>query len=410
MATPQQYGAVGDGITDDSAAFQAAMNAVYNSGGAGGGVVFVPAGNYAFSNNITIPTGVTLHGDWKDWLKSGGGLVGTTFKVYQGAGLTNGTPFITMSGSTALRDVNIWYPNQNAASIVGYPFSIGLDSDCVVQNVGLVNSYQGIETFNGGSKHILRTVIGSPLYKGIDLDQIFDVCHAEDIRFSPDVWVNSGVSNAPVSGGPHATWMRANGTAMRLLRVDGEMCMDTFISGYRHQWKSRRSLLFRRGQQLRHGIAGAKYARRVRADVREFHSRWRHRRQPHQHGGQRQRDVRSLPDHWAQWSGGHLNRKQLAFLDAISKLHDFQRASAYRAGRVQRGEFDVARQHAMRAGRERDAGGFHGLHFQSDHQSGEQRQCQQSAGERATGHFERDTDDLLDQCGQQFSIATGREN
>jgi hypothetical protein len=233
VATPQQYGAVGDGITDDSAAFQAAMNAAYNSGGSGGGVVFVPAGNYAFFNNITIPTGVTLHGDWKDWIKSGGGLVGTTFKVYQGASQTNGTPFITLSGSTALRDVNIWYPDQDAANIVGYPFSIGLDDDCVVQNVALVNSYQGIKTFNGGSKHILSTIIGSPLYKGIDLDQIFDVCHAEDIRFSPDVWVNSGVTNAPVPGGPHAMWMRANGTAMRMRRVDGEMCMDTFISGYK---------------------------------------------------------------------------------------------------------------------------------------------------------------------------------
>ncbi len=232
VATPQQYGATGDGITDDSGAFQAAMNAVYNSGGAGGGVVFVPAGNYAFYNNITIPTGVTLHGDWMDWTRSGGGLVGTTFKVYYGASQTNGTPFISLNGSTALRDVNIWYPNQNPASIVGYPFSIGVNDDCVVQNVVLVNAYQGIETYNGGSKHILSTIIGSPLYKGIDLDQIFDVCHAEDIRFSPDVWAESGVTNAPAAGSAYAAWMRANGEAMRLLRVDGEMCMDTYISGY----------------------------------------------------------------------------------------------------------------------------------------------------------------------------------
>ncbi|HEV2692577.1 MAG TPA: glycosyl hydrolase family 28-related protein [Verrucomicrobiae bacterium] len=231
VATPQQYGAVGDGITDDSGAFQAAMNAVYNSGGAGGGVVFVPAGNYAFYQNISVPTGVIVHGDWKDWTKSGGGLVGTTFKVYHGAGLTNGTPFITLNNSTALRDVNIWYPNQNAAAITGYPFTIQLGGDSVVQNVALVNSYQGV--VGGGDKHILRTVIGSPLYRGIALDQIFDVGHAEDIRFSPDIWSASGLSNAPAFGGPHATWMRANGTALRMLRVDGEMCMDTFISGYK---------------------------------------------------------------------------------------------------------------------------------------------------------------------------------
>ena len=230
LATPQQYGAVGDGITDDSGAFQAAMNAVYNAGGAGGGVVFVPVGNYAFREPLTIPTGVTLHGDWQDWTRTGGPLVGTTFKVYFGAGQSNGTPFITLEHSTALRDVNIWYPDQNATNITSYPFSIQVGSDAVVANVALVNSYQGVTS--GGDKNILRTVAGSPLALGMQMDQIFDVCHAEDIRFSPDLWPQAGVTNAPAVGGPQAAWMRANGTGMRLLRVDGEMCMDTFISGY----------------------------------------------------------------------------------------------------------------------------------------------------------------------------------
>ncbi len=231
VATPQQYGAVGDGITDDSAAFQSAINAVYNSGGSGGGVVFVPTGNYAFFNNITVPTGVTLHGDWTDWTKSGGGLAGATFKVYLGAGLTNGTAFITMSQASTLRDINIWYPNQNAANIVGYPFTVALSGDCVLKNVVLVNSYQGIQAANG-DRHILSTVIGTPLYLGANVDTIYDICHAEDIRFSPDVWANSGLSNAPAAGGAYATWMRANGTGMRMVRVDGDLCVDTYISGY----------------------------------------------------------------------------------------------------------------------------------------------------------------------------------
>lgn len=229
-ATPQQYGAVGDGATDDSAAFQAAMNAVYNSGGSGGGVVFVPAGNYAFYTNLFIPTGVTVHGDWRDWTRTGGPLIGTTFKVYTGAGQASGTPFITMDHSTALRGVNIWYPDQNAASITAYPFTVQVGADSVVANVALVNSYQGV--VSTGDKNILRTLAGSPLRLGIQMDQIFDVCHAEDVRFSPDIWPMAGLTNSPAAGGAHAAWMRANGEGMKLLRVDGEMCFDTFISGY----------------------------------------------------------------------------------------------------------------------------------------------------------------------------------
>ncbi len=121
VATPQAYGAHGDGITDDSTAFQNAINAVYKSGSSGGGVIYVPAGNYAFYNNITIPTGVTLHGNWADWTKNGGGLVGTTFKVYFGSGQSNGTPFITMNQSSTLKGINIWYPNQKtrtASSVI----------------------------------------------------------------------------------------------------------------------------------------------------------------------------------------------------------------------------------------------------------------------------------------------------
>ena len=239
MATPQQYGAVGDGITDDSGAFQEVINAVYNSGTFGGGVVYVPAGNYAFYTNIVVPTGVTLHGDWTDWTKSGGPLVGTTFKVYFGAGQTNAAAFITLEASAALRDVNIWYPNQNPDSITGYPFSITVNGCSVVQNVVLVNSYQGIECGtlatdggSGGSSSILSTVIGTPLYTGYVENDCFDITYAQDIRFSPAIWPGSGLTNAPAAGGSYATWMRANGTGIQLLRIDGESCVGVELSGY----------------------------------------------------------------------------------------------------------------------------------------------------------------------------------
>jgi len=230
--TPQQYGAKGDGITDDSAAFQAAMNAVYNSGGNGGGVIYVPPANYAFAKPLTIPNGVTLQGDWQDWTKGTSGLVGTTFKVYAGAGKTTNTPFITMDQNAALKDVNIWYPDQNPNSITPYPSTIEIiGNNCVVQNVALVNSYLGI-TANGGSEWILSTVIGTPLALGLWADGIYDICQTEDIRFSPAAWANSGLTNAPTAGGAYAAWMLANGTGMQIFRVDGVINVDTTISGY----------------------------------------------------------------------------------------------------------------------------------------------------------------------------------
>ncbi len=231
VTTPQEYGAVGDGVTDDSAAFQNAINAVYNSGGYGGGVIYVPPGNYAFSNSITLPTGVTLHGDWTDWTKGTNGLVGTTFYIYTGAGQTNGTPFITLDRSASLRDINFWYPNQNPSSITGYPFTITASDNTVLQNVVLVNSYQGIQV--NGAEFILSSVIGTPLFMGFTTTgTIADIYHTEDIRFSPAIWPASLLANAPMAGGSYATWMRAHGTGMQSYRLDGLINVNTEISGY----------------------------------------------------------------------------------------------------------------------------------------------------------------------------------
>ena len=230
--TPQDFGAKGDGVTDDTDAFQDAMGTV---AALGGGVIFVPVGAYAFQGTLVVPDGVTLHGDWQDWTTNSAGAVGTIFKVYAGRGQANGTPFIFLKGSTALKGVTIWYPEQSPTNIVAYPFCIGDYGDNVVQNVILVNPYQGIQVSppTSGAKHIFSTLIGTPLYKGLDLDMIADISHLEDVRFNPDVWPASKLPGAPAAGGPHATWMRTNGTGIRLLRIDGEIGMDTFISGYK---------------------------------------------------------------------------------------------------------------------------------------------------------------------------------
>lgn len=56
------FGAVGDGVTDDTAAIQAAVDAVAT---AGGGSVFVPAGHYITSSPILMKSNVELYGEGK---------------------------------------------------------------------------------------------------------------------------------------------------------------------------------------------------------------------------------------------------------------------------------------------------------------------------------------------------------
>lgn len=238
--TPQQFGAKGDGVTDDTAAFQNAINFVYHAGIRAGGVLYVPAAMYAFYGNLSVPEGVTLHGDWKNWTTGTSGAVGTTFAIYT-TGSTATPAFIDVSyGCNALIGINFWYPNQNPSSIVPYPFTVNLAStgtngvgfggNTVLENVVFINSYQG--ACLNGNEYSLRGVYGSPLATGIQVDGGADWASMADIDFSPAIWSASNLPNAPGSNGPHATWMRNNGSGMVLMRIDGINCVQVNISGY----------------------------------------------------------------------------------------------------------------------------------------------------------------------------------
>lgn len=70
--TDPAFGAAGDGVADDTAEIQAAIDAVE---AAGGGLVFFPRGTYRITSSLKLPSQVTLHGE------NGGGQVGTPSKV-----------------------------------------------------------------------------------------------------------------------------------------------------------------------------------------------------------------------------------------------------------------------------------------------------------------------------------------
>src|SRR6266446_3092572 len=114
-----EFGAKGDGQTDDTAAFQKALDAAAQ---AGGGTVQAGRGNFFFAGHLNVPAAVTLAGLWQSVPAHNGvrdgGLPkptddGTTFLVTESAGKEDGPPFITLNHNTTLKGIVIYYPDQN---------------------------------------------------------------------------------------------------------------------------------------------------------------------------------------------------------------------------------------------------------------------------------------------------------
>jgi len=224
--TVKEAGARGDGRTDDTAAFQSAMGSMAR---AGGGTVFVPEGRYAIRGNLRVPTGVTLRGEWEK-PRPKAPLRGTILLAYAGRGAMEGRPFIALRQCSGVKCLAIWYPEQEAHSIVPYPFCIEQmgSASGAVANVTLVNPYLGIRTDYGSYLHYIHNVYGSPLWTGIEIDFVSDTGRVDNIQFGPDFWTSSGLPGAPIASGPHAAWMRANGTGMLFRRY--EWIYSAFVS------------------------------------------------------------------------------------------------------------------------------------------------------------------------------------
>ena len=231
------FGINGDGVTDVTQGFQNLLNQLQDLGG---GVLFVPEGKYVIKGNLLIPKGITLRGEWKKPVK-GEPIVGTILMAYAGKGEEDGTPFITMETSAAVMDLAIWYPEQSPASITPYPPSVVFGKPnyfgnefCNAKNITLVNAYSGVifSRENGGTCPTINGIYGTPLSRGVEIDNIVDVGRIEWIDFSPDYWSGSGLPGSPAKGSQFESWIYENGTGIVMRRNDWSYTSFVTIDGY----------------------------------------------------------------------------------------------------------------------------------------------------------------------------------
>ena len=111
----RDFGAVGDGVADDTAAIQAAIDAVF---AVGGGTVFIPKGIYLISTTITTKNDVIIRGEGD----ASQLLVNTDIEVFNSSSATVNAAIFraefhdfyinkTVSTATTKYDIHLYNPN-----------------------------------------------------------------------------------------------------------------------------------------------------------------------------------------------------------------------------------------------------------------------------------------------------------
>ena len=220
------FGAVGDGVADNTAAFNAAIAAL----GDGGGVVSVPSGAFAFDGALALPPGVALVGTYvaapnHDLRRSKGVLDvdGSQLWLRGGRGNAMAPPFLSLGASASVAGFTIFYPQQNgSAAPEPFPCSVALlDRDAAAERLELLNSWCGIRVYNA-PRFFIGRVTGQPVSVGIDVDMVADIGRIESVHFNP--WF----SDAPA-------WVETqlrDGVAFRFARTDWQYATNLFAFGY----------------------------------------------------------------------------------------------------------------------------------------------------------------------------------
>jgi hypothetical protein len=232
-----ELGAKGDGVTDDTHAFQKGIDALFNIGG---GTLWVPAGNYALRGNLILKSNVVIRGEWTNPYQNNYKIKGTILMVYSGKGSESGKPFIEMHPVSAVQYLNIWYPEQGKGGVLSpYPTTIKnkntnfINCKVTIENLTLVNSWKGINI--GPQQNTLwtiRNVNGFPLKIGIETDDTLDIGRMHKINFAPEFWVQSGLNDSPTLGSTAIKKVYDEGTAILIRKHDFVSYAAFRIRGY----------------------------------------------------------------------------------------------------------------------------------------------------------------------------------
>ena len=189
------FGAVGDGATDNTAALSAALEAA----GKTGGVVYVPGGLYLVAGQLSVPAGVQMRGVFEVPSHTMG--TGSVLMTTANKGTEDGDPFITLGEGAGLFGLSLYYPEQNEVTPFAYPWTVqSRGKNCYLVNTVLVNPWQGVDFGTYPSDgHYISYISGAPIKCGIFCGNNAGDGWVENIQYNPHYYYRSSLPNHPTA-------------------------------------------------------------------------------------------------------------------------------------------------------------------------------------------------------------------
>jgi hypothetical protein len=221
----RDYGALGDGVTDDTAAIQASLDAAEKAGP----VCLLPAGHYRINGSLLVPAGVTFRGA-SEGVPHSEHPIGTVLLAYGGRGNADGEPLVTLKPNAVLRNMIVHYPEQSLPDVQPYPWTIRVDGElCQVYDMTLTNPYQALDLgTNWNELHTVRNVFACPLKTGIYVDQCTDIGRIENVHFNPNFWTRMALE-PKFPGGDIKAWLEKNLVGFKIGKTDWEFITNCFV-------------------------------------------------------------------------------------------------------------------------------------------------------------------------------------
>jgi len=215
------YGAAGDGKTDDTHAIDLAIAAASPASAPTGGIVFFPPGTYLISSPLTVQPGMTFQG--AGWNTPGGEtnvFAGSWIFVATDAGFS---PILLQGSSGAVRNLGFNVTNQVSSGPPdnAQPMIYVTGANSLIEDVFLFNPYDGI-VVTGTARAVIRRIFGQPLRSGIQIDNSEDTNYIDTVHFW-SFWQTSGEA---------WDYERNNASAITLFRCDNPHISNVFASNY----------------------------------------------------------------------------------------------------------------------------------------------------------------------------------